>query len=336
MMNLNYIMKKWMTIGLTAMLLTSSFPVNFFAAEAEIPETELTGEVQTESEDEASVEEAAQGKNTDVSDIDGLRDALGTGGEITLTNDINVDMHLLISDGVSVSLDLAGHTLDYSGSNEGPFNADDPDIFFGAIVVMENCSLTIKDSAGNGKITGGSDENANKALVVYGSCIIQSGSISGGVLAGDSQNHQSGNISMNGGKMENCLLEVNGDFTMNGGTISNHDADEVVEISNPGAFTLNAGTISGIDIENSVVDVTDSFTMNGGRVSGSGKYGGVRIGGTAIIYISGNPKIDEYVYFDSGRMIWIDGSLTEGAHIPFITSSRDYPVQITSGPVFRI
>ena len=53
MMNLNYIMKKWMTIGLTAMLLTSSFPVNFFAAEAEIPETELTGEVQTESEDEA-------------------------------------------------------------------------------------------------------------------------------------------------------------------------------------------------------------------------------------------------------------------------------------------
>ena len=57
MMNLNYIMKKWMTIGLTAMLLTSSFPVNVFAAEAEIPETELTGEVQTESEDEASVSE---------------------------------------------------------------------------------------------------------------------------------------------------------------------------------------------------------------------------------------------------------------------------------------
>ncbi len=291
---------------------------------------------------------------TDVTNLDELRAALETGGKFTLANDIAVDTHLLISDGVSVTLDLAGHTVDYSASSEECIDPDSPDqMVYGAIVVMEGGNLTIKDTVGNGMITGVGNGNTKESLAVYGTCTLQSGSLCGQIYVGDGwfDNYMGtfrmtggsisgncylahgANITMDDGKMENCFLEMRGDFTMNGGTISNHDAPKVVGIYGSGncTFTMNAGMISGNDIENCVVDARDGFTMNGGRVSGSGQYGGVRTGYPDVLHISGNPKIDEYVYLDGGGIIWIDGSLTDGAFIPFKSPSRDYPVQITSG-----
>lgn len=278
---------------------------------------------------------------TEVSAWTALEAALNAGGEVTLTQDItavSTDTHLLVPADKTVTLDLNGHTIDYSASGDGLWLYDDednPDYFLGAIVVKEGGALTIQDTSegANGTITGITGESAKQALVVYGSCTLQSGKVAGAVMVGDGQSHQTGSFTLSGGTMEDCSLTINDhtNFTMTGGSISGHDVSKVVK--NSGTFTMSGGTISGTAVTDCVVDTSSAFIMSGGTVSGAGQYGGVRPSYPDCFHVSGAPVVSS-VYLNATALVNVDGALTSGASIPVISQAKPTehtPVVITSG-----
>ncbi len=276
---------------------------------------------------------------TEVSEWTALQAALNAGGEVTLTQDItavSTDTHLLVPAGKTVTLDLNGHTIDYSASGDGLYNDEaNPDYFLGAIVVKERGALTIQDTSegANGTITGITGESAKQALVVYGSCTLQSGKVAGAVMVGDGQLHQTGSFTLSGGTMEHCSLTVNTStsFDMTGGSISGHDVSKVV--NNCGTFTMSGGTISGTGVTSCVVYTNSRFTMSGGTVSGAGQYGGVWPLYPDCFHVSDAPVVSS-VYLNAAALVNVDGVLTSGASIPVISQAKptaDTPVVITSG-----
>lgn len=274
---------------------------------------------------------------TEVSAWTALQDALKAGGEVTLTQDItavSTDTHLLVPADKTVTIDLNGHTIDYSASGDGLYDDEDnPDYFLGAIVVKEGGALTIRDSGANGTITGITGESAKQALVVYGSCTLQSGKVAGAVMVGDGQLHRTGSFTLSGGTMEHCSLTVNEStrFSMTGGSISGHDVSAVVK--NYGTFTMSGGTISGTAVTNCVVYTNSRFTMSGGTVSGAGQYGGVWPSYPDCFHVSGAPVVSS-VYLNGAALVNVEGALTSGASIPVISQTKPTehtPVVITSG-----
>ena len=299
---------------------------------------------------------------TEVTTWDGLKTALSAGGEVKLTQDITAgetDTHLLVPKGTTATLDLNGHTIDYSASNEAQIvdgNGAEGGLNIsrnGAIVVLG--TLTIKASGTGGTITGGTGESAKASLASYGNVTMQGGTLKGMVYLGDEDNQGYGGINMTGGtidgqmfidskssfsmqdgcKVENTLITCKGTFTMTGGIISGHNVSQVVLVG--GTFTMSGGMISGTEVEDCVVETNHIFTMTGGEVSGTGKNGGIFSINPASFHISGAPKISSvYLSSDSVNkaLVNIDGPLTSGASIPVISSQKptaDTPVVITSG-----
>jgi hypothetical protein len=154
---------------------------------------------------------------------------------ITLTNNITAtgsDTYLEIPYGHHVILDLNGHTIDRA-LTEATSNGF-------VIKVNENSTLTIRDSAGGGTITGG--------WIDYGtaSCISFQGKtlrLEGGTISGNRSNHYGGAISFKN------------DFFMTGGTITGNWSNMAgdygsnmcgqVFFNNIGNFYFSGGAITG-------------------------------------------------------------------------------------------
>ena len=78
------------------------------------------------------------------------------------------------------------------------------------------------------------------------------------------------------GNAGNGVTIAAGEFTMNGGTISENNAFNGGGVTNYGDFTMNGGTISGNSVYawgGGVMNYGD-FTMNGGTISGNSANNG--------------------------------------------------------------
>lgn len=210
---------------LALMLVLTLLPVTAFAREStektpaahaapqEAAPVLLTGENETPATAAAEVDTEAA-----------LQEAVATGGNIRLTDDIAITSTLVIGNGKSVTLDLQGHVLQMTGSG-------------GVIRVNADGQLTMEDSS------SGASHKFDKSSALWtlaaddatGENIVE---ITGGVITGGSNSEFAGA----GG----IVIDKDGTFLMNGGNIVGcRDEKNAGGVHNIGTFTMNGGSIRG-------------------------------------------------------------------------------------------
>ncbi len=248
----------------------------------------------------------------------GLQAALNAGGTVTLTHDITAadgDSCLEVPDGMTVTLDLNGHTIDRGLTGEGKTAQDNGNV----ITVQGN--LTLIDSGTGGTITGGNTYSNLNGGGVYvntdGKFTMSGGTISGNnsdyygggvyVNTGGTFDMSGGTISSNTAVRGGGVCVAGGAFTMSdNGTISGNTtrSDGGGVCVNGGTFEMTGGTISGNTAPYGggvcVYDNVSTFNMSGGTISGNtaqkdgsnngGEGGGVCVAGGAFT-MSGNGTI---------------------------------------------
>ena len=160
----------------------------------------------------------------------GLESVLALGGNIVLNNDIELTHYLTVLN--DVTLDLNGKAITIADS----FNS-------GCLISVENGTLTVTDSQGEGKIEANTDQVINVyfrgALVVNGGRIISEG----------------------------YTLYIDGAVTVNGGTVSYlFGGGNYGEIS----VTITGGTILGINLPSYVTITGGTFGEDPGEYLAEG------------------------------------------------------------------
>ena len=195
-----------------------------------------------------------------------LKSAISNGGDVRLTEDIEISETLLVTR--DVTLDLNGHVLMMTGD--------------GSVLRVEEgphpVTLTITDSR---------PQNPHGSYA---------GLPAGGVITGGEGTNVTGIYNVGGA----VFLENDTTLKLEGGTITgNSSSGGSVFISGEKAvFEMSGGTITGetVGVRNNV----GTFTMTGGRITGCsdrGVYvfnGNMTMSGTA--YIGGNPGAKEDIY----------------------------------------
>ncbi len=222
---------------------------------------------------------------------------------IKLLKDVNTTAPIEIYSGKTVELDLNGFKIDRGLSSAW--------IYGNGNVITVTGNLIIKDSAGNGKITGGYNNS-------YG----------GGIYV-------SGTLTLKGGEILNNKSLTNG-----GGIYSTQDGKVTIE---GGKVTLNASSGKGggiyseglVEIKGGEISFNTAATAPGGvyytkglDLSGNPKIVGNVTGGSLNgLVLTGGTKSNIYVISKS-ITIASSGGLTAGAEI--WVSSANVPVPITS------
>ncbi len=181
---------------------------------------------------------------------------------------------------------------------------------------------------GNGSITGGSAGNSNG-----GAFIVQGG----------------GRLTLNGGTVSNCdadnaggaIAVTSGSFIMNGGTIENnqsltsHGGGVFVQGANS-SFTMNGGSIAsntanGNENKGGGVYVSDSgsFTMTGGAVQNNSAYLGSDIYLNDVGMTISRSPVADCVYVTS-PVITVSGNLTDKAYMGLTCSNNSVGNALTS------
>ena len=222
------------------------------AEEEEVPEPEAFDRSGTE--------------NDAITSWSDLKTALAAGGEVILTQDLTAgadDSTLTIPSGVTVTLDLNGHTL-----GPGPVNDD-------KVIHVRGGTLLLK---GDGTITGGNRCRYGIFVESYGTFTMDGGTVT--------------EVTVDGVRV------TAGTFTMNGGAIMGSGEYGVNALN--AAFTMNGGEITGsqymgVEIEQS------TFTMNGGRISDSYDYD--IYFDSNDFYLSGGTVSGEIFLSDNSRIV---------------------------------
>ena len=207
--------------------------------------------------------------------------ALADNGTYILTGDVTLAANLTVNSGVTAVIDLAGYTLKGNGS--------------GSVITVNGGSLTLQNSSGSGKVTGGAiPEDANQSSWMLGDA-----------------------VTVNGGT-----------FEMEGGTITDNNASHcggVVNVSNGGQFTMTGGEISGntgtglnVTGSSSSATIGRGAAISGNTVTTDGaSCGGVHVldGGSVTLNggtISNNtvPENGGGVFINSGTFTMDSGSIT--------------------------
>ena len=164
---------------------------------------------------------------------------LVNGNTYTLTGNINTDGYIYVPEGVTATIDLAGHTID-----RGLTSADNN----GTVIIVAG-TLTITDSGTDGKIQGGYDGYAEHGFYVSG-VEVQNGAtfnLQGGTLVGRNQDYD-----------YTVAVYDNGSFTMTGGKIT----EGWTGVQAGGNVTLTGGEISGNSNRGVLVDKNFSISGN--------------------------------------------------------------------------
>ena len=210
---------------LALMLVLTLLPVTAFARES----TEKTPAAHTAPQEAAPVLLTGENETpaTAAAKVDteaALQEAVATGGNIRLTDDIAITSTLVIGNGKSVTLDLQGHVLQMTGSG-------------GVIRVNADGQLTMEDNS------SGASHKFDKSSALWtlaaddatGENIVE---ITGGVITGGSNSEFAGA----GG----IVIDKDGTFLMNGGNIVGcRDEKNAGGVRNIGTFTMNGGSIRG-------------------------------------------------------------------------------------------
>ncbi|MBQ8306202.1 MAG: InlB B-repeat-containing protein, partial [Blautia sp.] len=242
-----------------------------------------------------------------------LQNLLKKGGEIVLPCDVTAgSADTYLSSTRDAVIDLNGHTID-RGLNS--IRSD------GQVFRVTDGTLTIKDSTGEGRITGGkASGNGGAVLISGGSFILEGGTITGNEAAPEESGKQ-----IYGG----AVYVDHGTFTMTGGALSGNKAESAgsaVFVANSDArFVMTGGT------------VTDNYARYGCAVLP--RDGSFEISGSPVItgnrMLQGTKTSDYDLYYLGSYMrrtkpILVTGALDENACINVGTSNFNYPV-ITSG-----
>ena len=197
-----------------------------------------------------------------------LKSAISNGGDVRLTEDIEIRETLLVTR--DVTLDLNGHVLKMTGDGSVlRVKKDGPD----------RVTLIITDSRPQNPHTGS-----------------YAGLPAGGVITGGEGTDLTGIYNVGGA----VFLENDTTLKLEGGTITGNSSRGSVFI-NGATFVMTGGTITGETV--GVYNNVGTFTMTGGRITGCsdrGVYvynGNMTMSGTA--YIGENPNArreDIYVY----------------------------------------
>lgn len=203
-----------------------------------------------------------------------LADALLPGGDVTLLADVTIDAPLTIPSSKTVILDLNGHTIDRGLTGKAAAEHGN--------VIEVNGTLTLKDSVGTGKITGGNNEN-NTGGGVYvdndAAFTMTGGRISENQVAGSG-----------GG------VYVVGSFTMTGGTITDNNATGLgggVCVAEGATFNVSGTPVISRNFTKGIWDNDERYVRN-----------------------DENPgSAADDVHLTQSYMITVTGALTDGASI---------------------
>ena len=208
----------------------------------------------------------AKAQIIDVSSEILLRAYLSTGGDLKLTNDINLSDDIQVNS--DSSLDLNGHTINTSDNSISVF-----------------ANLDIKDSSinSNGTITGTSTYIIRVgSSMEEGMLTLESGNIDCSSKAYCVRSYAKGEIEINGGKILgfNFPLIVDGKITINDGIVESEQG--VIYGNTNGLIIMNGGLIKMLtDYEAILLSKPGSkFIMNGGKIEALYEegYQGVAIG----------------------------------------------------------
>ena len=228
-----------------------------------------------------------------------LKSAISNGGDVRLTEDIEISETLVVTR--DVTLDLNGHVLKMTGD-------------VSVLKVYNGATLTITDSRPQNPHTGSYE-----------------GLPAGGVITGGEGTNVTGIYYVGGA----VFLENDTTLKLEGGTITeNSSSGGSVFISGEKAvFEMSGGTITGetVGVRNNV----GTFTMTGGRITGCsdrGVYvynGNMTMSGTA--YIGENPNARrEDIYVCESDHKHTDLSVTGGTiagNVRIVFLERLHPTQ---------
>ena len=230
---------------------------------------------------------------TSYSAISDAVNAWTAGSTLKLMTDVSNDRTITVSAGKHI-LDLNGHTL-LELSDIGKFLVGN-----GASSIAD---LTIIDSVGTGVIKHETSRPGSLIWVKEESSL----TLNGGTLEANSS----------ASPVIDFFLQKNSSFTMNGGKIIGTANNGAVRFGANCTFTMTGGEISGLQTSTGIFDYS----------AGSG----------CSIHISGNPVVKNNTSngtttnfnLPSGRVLTIDGELTDGASIGITAQSG--PAEFTNG-----
>ena len=277
----------------------------------------------------ASIPFAAQaaGNTVSVSDWDGLQNAIkkaSSGQVIQLGADITCKKNggdQIKVDKKTVTIDLNGHTLDR--------NRDKQDDDGHVIEVKNNSTLTIIDSVGGGKITGGYAKRGGGVNVSSNSTlIIESGTITGNQAKWGGGIYVHGTLTMNGGVVtKNTVTDEAGGIFCNDDSVVTLNKGVVVSentAENGGGILNEGGTLTmtgvqilnnrttkkgggGINAEDKATTTLTNCTVSGNEAKGNG--GGIYINSDCTLTVDGGTISNNKSQLDGGG-IYTRGKLT--------------------------
>jgi len=203
---------------------------------------------------------------------------------ITLTDNLNLTAQQEIAD-KEITLDLAGYTIEYTGTDA---------LGSGVLLVHNGAGLTV---TGNGTIKSGTKANAAIALT----------------KAGDN-NSLPAKLTLENGKLLGKYYGITGNgsrpntlITINGGSVEGQDATSNMGIYHPqvGTLTVNGGTIKGletaIEMRAGNLVITDgTFTSTATSFSCNANGSGSTTKGAAIAIAQHSTKEDISVSISGG------------------------------------
>ena len=235
------------------------------------------------------------------SELQSALDAATDGQIIGLSGNIRAadgDIRLDVKPNKNVVIDLAGHTLDRGLADKGAQSGS------GHVIWVESgATLTIRDSGGRGRITGGNANGNGGGIIVAGTLNVEGGAITGNKATGNG-----GGIMVNGGA---TLKMTYGSVTKNscaayGGGIC---ADGTVTLSNCTIATNTGKHGGGINVNHSgktstFTDVT--FNGNTSTVQGGAVYqwkGTIEITRGSVVHNESDDCGGIFVKDDSNKLI---------------------------------
>ena len=248
-----------------------------------------------------------------------LQNALNAGGTVTLDKNYTAlasDSALEVPAGVTVTLDLNGHTIDrgLAGSQE---------VYDRVLIVKGN--LTVTDSGTSGTITGGNDSGVY--IHETGALTLSGGSITGNHADPGGGVRNDGTLTLNGGAISGNTATMGGGvyngstgtLTLNSGAvISGNTSGDTGGVYNSGTIIMNGGVISGntstvrdscgggVNIEHG------TMTMNGGAISGNtaGNGGGVCVQYAGTFEMTGGEISGNTATYNYGGGVFLKNSFT--------------------------
>ncbi len=249
-----------------------------------------------------------------------LKEKMEAGGYIRLNADVSdptksSSSYLSVPSGVTVTLNLNGHTIDraLTAAAENGF----------VINVIGNLTVTDGSVDKTGKITGGK----NRGDLGGGGVVVLGGTfnMSGGSITGNSAWQGGGGVYVIRG----------GTFNMSGGSITGNNSTNTVGygggvyVNDGCTFAMTGGSITGNSAllgGGGVCVGNSTFTMTGGSISdnSAGPYGGGVFVDGGTVTMSGTPVINNNknnnsrvsnVIFYGDELITVTGALTTGANI---------------------